>query len=370
MLSRQDKPFLNCVAILSCVLLLGSCSPQPLREREQGALLSSQALYDNAAPWLGPLTSFDRSKADTPVLVARVLTSSEGRFGGWSAAAVDRTGALTAISDRGYWIKAAVDDLATPKPTAKAPPLVMATLRDTDGETLTDSTLRDAEGLIALENGGLIISFERQHRLWYYPPTTGEQISPVQNAAHPIAMPPGLQDSPYNGGAEALTALPDGRLLVIAEGAEGSRQTQGWIGTPQGPWTTMPPAIAWHRFALTLDGSMNPTDVTAVPKANGDVALVMIERSFSIPLGFSARLSLLSLSAIDDFLRTDGKQQSATPLQATPLVTLSHPPINDNWEAITLDQRDGDTLWLMTDNNYNSLQRSLLMSISAHSLID
>jgi hypothetical protein len=244
----------------------------------------------------------------------------------------------------------------------------MAALRDQDGEVMTETSQRDAEGLITLPNGGVIVSFERTHRLWYYPPAPPaqrEQKSPVQNAAQALPTPPGLEQSPYNGGAETLDLLPDGSLLVIAEGEQGDSQTTGWIGHPQGPWTVQAPAVTWQRFRLVLSDQMNPTAATVIPGPDEVPYLVLVERSFSLTFGFRSRLSALPLAEV--FRGSD------QPVKARPLADLSRPPLNDNWEAIALDPRSDDThaptLWLMTDNNYNSFQRSMLLGLPLKAIV-
>jgi hypothetical protein len=93
--------------------------------------------------------------------------------------------------------------------------------------------------------------------------------------------------------------------------------------------------------------------------------LVLVERSFSLTFGFRSRLSALPLAEL--------LQGSDQPLKARPLADLSRPPLNDNWEAIALDPRPDDsqdpTLWLMTDNNYNSFQRSMLLGLSLKAIV-
>lgn len=348
---------------LVIALLVGSCTPSPLRQRDQGPLLDSQPVYDDGAPWQGALSTLDGRGQTVPVASLRQLTSSEARFGGWSALTIDpASGMLSAISDRGYWMRAPLAALNGQQ--ALGPdrtPLVMASLRDQAGEVMTDTTLRDAEGLVTLPNGGVLVTFERVHRLWYYPPAQGDQKSPVQNAAQAVNTPPGLEDSPFNGGAETLDLLPDGQLLVIAEAEQGAKETTGWLGTPQGAWGTPPPPLKWQSFRLALSDEMNPTAATVVPGPGGQPYLIIVERSFSLTFGFRGRLSALPLASLG--------QSQGQPLKAQPLIDLSRPPLNDNWEAIALDPRTPARLWLMTDNNYNSFQRSMLLGLPLEAII-
>jgi len=97
------------------------------------------------------------------------LTANDARFGGWSDLDISDDGTrLTSISDRGYWFDATVE-------------------HDEKGgiAQLTDARLGylvnlagfrqpglsgDAEGLSRTPDGGFLVSFERRHRIWFYPP--------------------------------------------------------------------------------------------------------------------------------------------------------------------------------------------------------
>ncbi|MFA7429849.1 MAG: esterase-like activity of phytase family protein, partial [Rhodospirillaceae bacterium] len=91
----------------------------------------------------------------------------------------------------------------------------------------------------------------------------------------------------------------------------------------------------------------------AAVAANGD--LLVLERYFSIPFGFSSRVRRIKATDIAAGATLDGPV----------VLSLSQPPINDNFEGIAAEALpDGTTrVLLMTDDNYSGLQRTLLLAV-------
>jgi hypothetical protein len=277
------------------------------------------------------------------VETALQITSSEPRFGGWSGLAL-QADSLTAVSDRGYWLRVRVTAGGSDGVTLTEPRF--GTLIGLDAQPLRRGQMRDAEDIVAMPDGGHIVTFEREHRLWLYPPPAAPAEPPMSLPPIPVAPPPGLQDADYNSGLEALTRLPDGRLIGFIEGDTGHGHAEGWMGTP-----TTGTGIAWQPVRLTLNGGYRPTG--AAVAANGD--LLILERYFSIPFGFSSRVRRLPATDL----------MPGTTLDGPVVFTLSQPPVNDNFEAIAaMALPDGATrVLLMTDDNYSGLQRTLFLSI-------
>jgi hypothetical protein len=57
----------------------------------------------------------------------------------------------------------------------------------------------DAESLVRMPDGSMIVGFEHQQRLWRYPVTDGR----LDGRPTLVPPPPGLDGAPANGGIEA-----------------------------------------------------------------------------------------------------------------------------------------------------------------------
>ena len=254
--------------------------------------------------------------------------SGEGRgFGGWSGARLDGA-ALTAINDIGWWMRLTLQyeagrlvgaDRETGRP-----------LQDLDGEPIGDrKQWADAEGLTRWRDGW-VVSFERHHRLWYYTPDLA--AIPVR-----LAAPAGIARLEENKGLETITALADGRLLMLAE--EGGL---GWIGSPG----------AWQPITWAVTEDFKPTDAVQLPSG----ALVVLERSFSVMAGVGARLSLVPADQLTAGHHLNGRE----------LLRLEPPMTVDNFESLAIGRGpDGETmLYLLSDDNFSSLQATLLLAFA------
>ena len=259
-----------------------------------------------------------------------VLSSPDVRFGGLSALLVSPDGSrLTALSDHGFRLDAGLvhdrrGNLAGIRDATLVP------LTDTDGQRLKSKKKRDAESLARDGKDGIVVAFERHHRLWRYGAGAGPR---------PLAAPPGLEDAPSNGGIEALTRLRDGRLLAITEGLRRAGAGVGWLGGEP----------AWSTLSYATRDGFSPTGVTTLP--NGDV--VMLERRYSVLDGIAIRVLRVAHPTIAPGTRLEGI-----------LVAEIAPPLSvDNFEGIAARRgAGGETLlYMVSDDNYSPLQRTLLM---------
>lgn len=207
---------------------------------------------------------------------------------------------------------------------------------DRAGRSLRARRLRDAEGLARLGNGDLVVSFEHAHRLWRYAPST----PPFARPPTPLTLPDALARAPENGGIEAVAALDGDRLVLLAEdmaSADG-RHWLAWLGDGH----------QWAPMLLTRHGGFQPTGAARLP--DGD--LVVLERHFS-GLGFAAHLRRVAAGEIRPGAVLDGRE----------LARLAAPLEVDNFEGIAVRQGPrGETLiYLLSDDNFSFLQRTLLM---------
>lgn len=262
------------------------------------------------------------------------LKSSDPRFGGLSGLSLSPDGTrLYAVSDRGYWVSM----LLSHDPRGRLigfGGLEIGELLTPEGNPVR-GLQRDAEGLARDRDGSLIVSFEHIHRLWRYPPPPASFRSPAQ----PIPTPPELQGAPANGGLEGVAVLPDGRLVAVTEEYENpDGSTKGWL-IDQG---------RFHPLSYLPSDGFRLTDLAAL--SNGDV--LVLERRYNGFGGFAAKIKRISREAIRPGARLKGKE----------LARLAPPLAVDNFEGLAVreDPQRGIFLYIVSDDNYNTLQRTLL----------
>jgi hypothetical protein len=92
----------------------------------------------------------------------------------------------------------------------------------------------------------------------------------------------------------------------------------------------------------------SPSDAVALK--NGDV--LVLERRHSLPVRFSARLTLIKANQI---------RPGAT-LKGEEIVRLEPPMQTDNFEGIAVrETREGTMIFMVSDDNYFTFQRTLLL---------
>ncbi len=301
-----------------------------------------------------PIAHFERARPDA-VRFGRlefrgglVLTSSSSGFGGWSGLVMAPDGKrLFGVTDVGSWIAAEVTyDGSRPVrlERARLGPLLGSGGRPLDGKREADAeaaTLLDG----TLENGTLLIGFERQHRIVRYPIRAGTVGAP----AGALKLPAEARRMPTNQGIEALAVLKGGRykgaVVAFAERfTRGSGYHTGWIwaggGEPQ-------------RFQLEDVDGFNVTDAAALP--DGD--LLVLERYFRWTEGVKMRLRHLPAGQIAPGARIRG----TTLLQCDSSFEI------DNMEGlgVHLGPRGETVLTLVSDDNFNPLlQRTVLLQFT------
>lgn len=265
------------------------------------------------------------------------LKANSANFGGWSDLYVTPDGRrLTSISDVGGWFTATIDydqdgNLAGLRDGRIGP------LHNLDGKPLVTKEWADSEAMAHMPDGSWMVSFERHHRIWHYPALEGVPIA--------IDLPTDFSRQPSNGGVETLTALPDGRLIAISEKySVRPGFNVGWIGTPAGGGR-----YAWSRFEYATVPDFHPTSIVQLP----DGSFATLERAFDIVRG--VRVRVMHFEA--DQLKAGGT------VHAEELAFLVTPYAVDNLEGIAAAKgpRGETLLWLISDDNFNPLQRNLLL---------
>ena len=261
------------------------------------------------------------------------LRSSEPAFGGLSGLSVTAEGLLSAVTDRGHRFRArVVRDGAGRLVGLTGGDL--APLLDTEGRAVKGAW-RDAEAIERLPGGDWLVSFERRHRVWRYAAETGG----LQGPALPFPTPKALARAPANGGLEALTPLADGRILMLAQGLkrdDGARA--GWLVGDGNEALSYRPA---PKFT--------PTDAALLP--DGDV--LVLSRWFSLIGGVKARLERIPAAAIEP----------GALLQGALVARFAVPLTVDNFEGVAAvaDEDGGTLVYLLSDDNFNVFQRTLLL---------
>lgn len=281
-----------------------------------------------------PFDETDPARTQAGALAWRgglLLGSADRRFGGWSDLWIDPGNSrLVAISDNGWTLDARVAFDGALRGLSHAK---LGRLAGPDGRVL-EGPAADAEALVRLPDGGFAVGFERQHRILVYPPAE----PPFARRPRVLAMPPALASAPRNGGIEAMARLADGRLLFLLEDVVEDGAHVGFAGA-SGDWTKI-----LYRAAPGF------APVGACTLADGDT--VVLERAFSLFGGFGTRLVRVAA----------GTWREGESVSGDELARLRPPMASDNYEGIaTTRAADGaDLLWLVSDDNYSPLQRTLL----------
>lgn len=155
-----------------------------------------------------------------------------------------------------------------------------------------------------------------------------------------------------NSGGEALVRLADGRFILFSEGmdrADGSYEALFFSGDPVEPGTRH------FAFGYYPPKGYKATDAAMLP----DGRLLLLNRRIGFPQGFSAKLVLLD----------PGDIRNGEAIRGRVIAALAPPMLIDNMEGIAVTQENGRTIiWMISDNNFNIWQRTILMKFAVKSL--
>lgn len=256
------------------------------------------------------------------------LTSNDARFGGISALHVEGGEAL-ALSDAGWRIR-------FPLPAGRSSERAMIAMIPQGPGPDEEKENRDVESLAA-DRGAVWVGYEQANAIWRYDRRTF--------AALASAAPAAMRKWSSNRGAEAMVRLSDGRFLVFDEGSEGDSEALLFAGDPAVPGT---PSLS---LRYRSPAGYRITDAALLP----DGRLALLHRRVGLFEGFTAKLSLARVPAAVEGTLFAGQEVAAFEGDIT----------RDNFEALSVTREGGRTiLWIASDDNYNALQRTLLMKFA------
>ena len=305
------------LAFLSLLLAVAGCASLPPKGEE-----GEPKIITTPVPLDGQAAAHDRV-GRLRYLGGLALTSPDKRFGGLSGLRWDGR-QLVAVGDTGTIVS------LIPREDAAARLVGIASARlkpllDPEGVPLAGKADGDAESITGDGEGGWLVGFEGNHRIWRYRRFGGP--------AEPTAIDPQRLLGPLesNSGVEALAGSPAAPILC-AERQAGPDRPNCWDGHP---FAALPPPEIGARGGV-------PTDMDEL---GGRGHLLVLFRSFSLMAGAGA--------AVVERL-PDGSIR--------PVATLLPPLTLDNMEGLAVRRADGRTfVYLLSDDNFNPFQRTLLM---------
>lgn len=313
------------VLLLIALPLLATFAPPALQHRDPPPPVTfvrfAPVALDEDAPGLKRLGRLD-------FLGAWALTSNDARVGGISALHVEAGEAL-AISDAGWRIR-------LPLPGGRDRVRAEVGMIEEGPGPPGDKINRDVESLV-VHGDSAWIGFEQANAVWRYGRRRFERRS--------SAAPPLMRQWGDNAGPEAMVRLPGGRFLVFAEGNGGDSEVAFFAGDPSVAGT---PAL---RLRYRPPQGYRVTDAALLP----DGRLMLLNRRVGLFAGFTARLTLAALPGLAEGALIAGEEVAAFEGTVT----------RDNLEALSVTREGARTiLWIASDDNYNPLQRTLLMKFA------
>lgn len=268
------------------------------------------------------------------------LASSAKEFGGFSGLLVDASGRMTAVTDKGAWFAAQLELDPKTGELVGLSDAKMAALRDERGQPLVTKDEADAEDLARMPDGRFAVSFEHNHRILIYD-LDGKGPAVAAERGPPIGLARGMN---ANEGLEALAALPDGRLVGVAEFSPGRGGTPFWVF----------PANAKAATPVTgLTERPRGFGVSALSRApTGD--LIALERFFLPMIGVRINVRLIPAANLD---------AGPPKLDGGLLATMESPAAVDNFEALATSPGAAPgtvRLYMLSDDNFSANQRTLL----------
>jgi hypothetical protein len=299
-----------------------------------GTRMVKKNLSQNIA--LQPLLLDSSNPARTTVgalvfLGAWELRSDNANFGGISGLVALPENRFLAVSDAGTMIGFALSE-------GKIDRTFIAALPGAFGPDINYRD-RDSEGMAYDPASGRIwVSYEHKHAIRRFP----SSVSRVDG----LLRLPGTESWNRNQGVEAIARMNDGRFVLFAEGsADEAVPAILYSGDP------LEPGSKRTQFPYMPPAGYKPTDATPLP----DGRLLVLHRRIAIPNGFSAKIGIVDVRGVS----------GGSVVTPQIIGSIAPPLLVDNLEGITTTRENGRTvIWLVSDNNFNIFQRTLLMKFA------
>lgn len=256
------------------------------------------------------------------------ITSGFNRLHGLSDIKFEDAERFLAVTDEGLLVRGRVELDGAGRLIGVAG-MQVRPLVDPDGAPLIPKYLADAEGLALMPNGELLVSFERLHRVWRYDRDgrwLGERVIPETAFSENDGL-----EGISSAGAEAFWASgEDGGLWRCDEVCE------SWI---------FPPSTPPDEGELSM---------VALAQSPVGADLYVLERAYHA----DRNTNTIQIQRID----IDRFRAAPNPWRA--LATFTAPTTVDNFEGIAAVRRPdgGVRLYILSDDNFNPNQRTLLLA--------
>jgi hypothetical protein len=273
------------------------------------------------------------------------LESEDKRVGGLSDLVISADGTrVLFVSDASHWLRARLtyDKGGNLAGLAGAE---LAPMRDLAGDPMRGKD-GDAEGLAAETagepGGAVLVSFERDHRVWRYDLAQGLDAKPS-----PVPVGSWVGSLPGNQGLEAIALLPRDTLLAFSE------HTLDGKDNIVGALEAHPMQVAHGGFGSVSVRASEPFSVTGMaPDGYGGVFL--LERRFSLLSGFGMQIRHIAAAGIRPGARLDGPVLASLASASSAI---------DNMEGIAMRRgADGKTyVYVLSDDNFSPFQNTVLL---------
>ena len=271
------------------------------------------------------------------------LRSGDRRFGGISGLMWEPDcKRLLAVTDSGAWIVLEPQEQGE-RLTGIAAAWI-APLLDGAGNAPKSKVDADAESLNRRGNE-IFVWFEQDHRAQRYRGVTACRPDSLATPAHAVSIPASIRAWPANGGAEA-SAFAGQDAILLSEtqaGPNGGRAAVRW--NPETGNSSV--------FTYAAPANFSPTELAARnPQAANSPMLVLNRRASLLGGGLSAIVSEADLAG-----GTTGEI-----VRPREIARLQSPIAVDNMEGMAV-RAEGDHryIYLVSDNNFSRMQRSLLL---------
>jgi hypothetical protein len=267
------------------------------------------------------------------------LRSPDKNFGGISGIRLWDATTVLAVSDGGSWISFRLIEKKGRLVGVKG--IAIAPILDKDGNAGVKAD-RDVEAITRNGAAGACIALERKNGIWCYETIDPTTLASFKQKPTDDLAPELMLAWPANGGPETMAQTTTNdvpTLLVISEEAKAQGDFLDAFVTQEHQ----------SRIQYLPPDTFKPTDADFI---DGKQALVL-HRFFSPASGVAASLGVLDLD--NDMIGNGG-------FQSREIARLAPPLTVDNMEGISYIERKGRKfLYIVSDDNFSGLQRTLLM---------